>query len=79
MPVYVDSPLTVKVTDIFKLHPECYDAETRARMQQGDSPFDFEGLGYVEDTEESKGLDASPRPSVIISASGMCVASRSRR
>jgi len=76
MKVYVDSPLTVKITDIFKLHPECYDAETRALIRQGDSPFDFESLEYVTDKEESKAIDASPEPCVIISASGMCEAGR---
>ena len=76
MPVYVDSPLTVKITDIFKLHPECYDAETRALIQSKDSPFEFEDLVYVGDKEESKALDASNEPSVIISASGMCEAGR---
>ena len=43
MPVYVDSPLTVKITDVFKLHPECYDDETRALIAGNDSPFDFDG------------------------------------
>lgn len=76
MPVYVDSPLTVKITDIFRLHPECYDAETRALMRENRSPFDFEEVRYVEDKEESKGIDASPDPCVIISASGMCEAGR---
>jgi metallo-beta-lactamase family protein len=76
MPVYVDSPLTVKITDIFKLHPECYDAETRALIRSGDSPFDFEALRYVADKEESQALDASDEPAVIISASGMCEAGR---
>jgi metallo-beta-lactamase family protein len=76
MPVYVDSPLTVKITDIFRLHPECYDSETRALIQSKDSPFEFDDLHYVGDKEESKALDASDEPAVIISASGMCEAGR---
>ena len=76
MPVYVDSPLTVKITDIFKLHPECYDTETRELIKSKDSPFEFENLVYVGDKEESKALDASNEPAVIISASGMCEAGR---
>ncbi len=76
IPVFVDSPLTVKITDIFKLHPECYDAETRALMRSDDSPFDFPLLSYVEDVEASKALDARSDPCVIISASGMCEAGR---
>jgi metallo-beta-lactamase family protein len=74
--VYVDSPLTVKITDIFKLHPECYDAETRALMRSHDSPFDFPEVKYVDDKEESKAIDAEEGPAIIISASGMCEAGR---
>jgi metallo-beta-lactamase family protein len=76
MPVYVDSPMTVKITDVFRLHPECFDAETRELIQSNRSPFDFENLRYVEDKEESKAIDASPDPCVVISASGMCEAGR---
>jgi metallo-beta-lactamase family protein len=76
IPVFVDSPLTVKITDIFKLHPECYDAETRALMRSDDSPFDFPLLQYVDEVEASKALDARTDPCVIISASGMCEAGR---
>jgi metallo-beta-lactamase family protein len=76
MRVYVDSPLTVKITDIFRLHPECYDAETRALIKENRSPFDFEEVVYVSDKEDSKAIDASSDPSVIISASGMCEAGR---
>ncbi len=76
VPVYVDSPLTVKITDIFRLHPECFDTETRALLRGTSSPFDFEDVRYVEDKEESKAIDASPDPCVIISASGMCEAGR---
>jgi metallo-beta-lactamase family protein len=76
MKVYVDSPLTVKITDIFKLHPECYDKETRDMMRAHDSPFDFPDLRYVESVEDSKAIDADPEPSIVISASGMCEAGR---
>jgi metallo-beta-lactamase family protein len=76
MPVYVDSPLTVKITDIFKLHPECYDAETRGLMRGDDSPFEFEDLVYVEDREASKAISSSSDPAIVISASGMCEAGR---
>ena len=75
MPVYVDSPLTVKITDVFKLHPECYDDETRALLRT-DSPFDFPLLEYVADKEDSKAIDSSPEPCVVISASGMCESGR---
>jgi metallo-beta-lactamase family protein len=76
MPVYVDSPLTVRLTDVFRLHPECFDDEARELLARHESPFDFEGLRYVEDVEESKALDASREPAVIIAASGMCEGGR---
>jgi metallo-beta-lactamase family protein len=76
MPVYVDSPLTVKITDVFKLHPECYDEETRALVASNESPFDFDRLRYVSSVEDSKALDADGHPAIIISASGMCEAGR---
>jgi metallo-beta-lactamase family protein len=76
LPVYVDSPLTVKLTDVFKLHPDCYDRATFELLNSGQSPFDFDGLEYVSDVEQSKAIDASDRPCVVISASGMCEAGR---
>lgn len=76
LPVFVDSPLTVKITDIFKLHPECYDDETRALLRGHESPFDFTDLQYVESVEESKEVSASAAPCVVIAASGMCEAGR---
>jgi metallo-beta-lactamase family protein len=76
IPVYVDSPLTVKITDVFKLHPECFDAETRALLSAHSSPFDFDNLKYVDDVEGSKAIDAERGPSIIIAASGMCEGGR---
>jgi metallo-beta-lactamase family protein len=76
LPVYVDSPLTVQITDIFKLHPECYDAETRALMRAHDSPFSFPDLRYIDEKEDSKAIDGEKGPAIIISASGMCEAGR---
>lgn len=72
VPIYVDSPLTVKLTDVFRIHPECYDEETRDILISGDSPFDFDQLRYVSSVEDSKAIDRSEEPAVIISASGMC-------
>ncbi len=76
VPVYVDSPLTVKITDIFRMHPECLDAEARASIRGRASPFDFDDLHYVSEPEDSKAIDASPDPCVILSASGMCEGGR---
>lgn len=76
LPVYVDSPLTVKITDVFKLHPECYDDETRSLLRGRESPFDFSHLRYVESVDDSKEISSSGSPAVIIAASGMCEAGR---
>jgi len=76
VPVYVDSPLAVKLTDVFRLHPECYDEEARRQLMGHDSPFDFPGLRYVSDPEESKAIDSDPQPAIVISANGMCEGGR---
>jgi metallo-beta-lactamase family protein len=76
LPVYVDSPLTVKLTDVFRMHPECYDRAARELLLHGDSPFQFDGLHYVSSVEESMAIDHEERSSIIISASGMCEAGR---
>ena len=78
MPIFVDSPLAVNVTEIFRLHPECYDEELRdfiSRDRHPD-PFGFNRLHYVRNVRDSKALNAREDPAVIISASGMCEAGR---
>ncbi|MEM9188361.1 MAG: MBL fold metallo-hydrolase [Myxococcota bacterium] len=72
MPVYVDSPLAVAVTDVFRLHPDCYDKATRTLLRDEKSPFDFPGLTYTQSVEDSKAITGSSEPAIVISASGMC-------
>ncbi|MHC4479635.1 MAG: MBL fold metallo-hydrolase RNA specificity domain-containing protein [Planctomycetota bacterium] len=76
LPVYVDSPLSTRATDVHRRHPECYDAETEELLRRGDHPFSFPHLRYTEDVEESKKLNGMRGPVVIISASGMCEGGR---
>ena len=76
LPVYVDSPLAVKITDVFKLHPECLDEDALELLQGRNSPFEFEDLHYVSDKEDSKAVSALDKPAIVISASGMCEAGR---
>lgn len=76
LPVFVDSPLAVKLTDVFRLHPECYDKEAAALLRRSDSPFDFDGLRYVSDVEDSKAIDQVAGPCVVIASSGMCEGGR---
>ena len=73
IPVYVDSPLSGNVTEVFRSHPECFDKETyKDFLSQGENPFGFGDLKYTRDVNESKALNTKPGPMVIISASGMC-------
>ena len=74
--IFVDSPLAVNVTEIFRLHPECYDQETLEFMTKARDPFGFERLRYIRYVEDSKALNNMHEPMVIISASGMCEAGR---
>jgi len=78
LPIYVDSPLSVNVTEIFRLHPECYDEEVNQFLAKAGKrdPFGFHRLRYVRSTERSKELNFLRKPAVIISASGMCEAGR---
>jgi metallo-beta-lactamase family protein len=77
VPVFVDSPLAVNASDIFRRHPECFDAETRQFVEEARHPaLDFKMLTYVRSVEESKALNARKEPMVIISASGMAETGR---
>jgi metallo-beta-lactamase family protein len=77
IPIYVDSPLAVEATNVFRSHPECMDRETyRIFLQDGNDPFGFGRLKYVKKTEESKELNEKPGPMIIISASGMAEGGR---
>lgn len=76
VPVFVDSPLTANITEVFRRHPDCYDTETRALFDEGHSPFEFDGLELVTSVEGSRAIDNGDAPSIIISASGMCEGGR---
>jgi len=73
---YVDSPMSIKVTEIVKKHPECFNRSVQKLLRKGDDPFWFNGLHYITDKRDSQALNADFRPSVIISASGMAEAGR---
>lgn len=76
IPVYVDSPLAIDATDIFLLHPECYDADLVEYMSTDPNPFGFRKLKYVRKAEHSKLINKQKGPAIIISASGMMSAGR---
>jgi metallo-beta-lactamase family protein len=74
--MYVDSPLAVNATDIFRLHPECFNAQILEIMEHDPDPFGFSNLYYIKSKDDSKRLNAIKKPCVIISASGMMEAGR---
>jgi len=75
-PIFVDSPLAVNVTEVFRKHPELYDEEARAFLANHGDPFGFHLLTYVRDVDQSKALNDLPGPFMVISASGMCEGGR---
>lgn len=73
MPIFVDSPLSANITEVFMNHPECFDAETFTEfVKNRKNPFGFGKLQYTHTVDESKALNSYNGPCVIISASGMC-------
>lgn len=76
LPVFVDSPLAVNVTEVFFRHPECYDEEMYEAFRAGRDPLGTSRFKYITDVEDSKALNLDDRSMIIISASGMCEAGR---
>lgn len=76
VPVYVDSPLAISATEVFKENADLFDDDTQAIIKSGDNPLEFPGLKFTRTADESKALNESDIPSIIISASGMCEVGR---
>ncbi len=76
VPIYVDSPMAVRATEVFRAHPECFNAEALRLLEEGTDLFGEQRVCYVEKVHESIALNAEPGPCVIVSASGMCEAGR---
>ncbi len=76
IPIFVDSPLAVNVTEVFRKHTDLFDAETAEFLENGQDPFGFRLLHYVREVSESKALNDLRGPAFILSASGMCEAGR---
>jgi len=74
--MFVDSPMAVAASGVFALHPEAYSEEARRLLRAGDEPLEFDGLKLTRSVEESKAINESRYPAVIVSASGMCTAGR---
>jgi metallo-beta-lactamase family protein len=75
VPMFVDSPMAVDATDIFRRHPECFGDETRSMFAHED-PFGFKGLTYVREVADSKHLNDRADPFIVIATSGMCESGR---
>jgi metallo-beta-lactamase family protein len=78
IPIYVDSPLAVNATEVFLLHPECFNLATYEMLRRHENPFGLQQLNYIRTADESKTLNERSEPCIIISASGMCEAGRIR-
>jgi metallo-beta-lactamase family protein len=78
LPVYLDSPMAISATEVYRRHPECVDAEAAALIAQGHDLFDFAGLRLVRAASESIALNDTSGGAVIIAGSGMCTGGRVR-
>jgi metallo-beta-lactamase family protein len=76
IPIFVDSPLAINATEVFRKHPECWNQEARQFLTEGTDPFGFGRLKYVREASESKALNSLHGPFMVIAASGMCEAGR---
>lgn len=74
--VLVDSPMAVRVTDVFRRHPELFDEETMQRLSQGSHPCDFPSLQLIRTVEQSKAINSIRGTVIIIAGSGMCTGGR---
>jgi len=76
MLVFLDSPMAVRITDVFKRHPELYDEEMAELVDRDRSPFDFPGLKMIRTVDESKAINSIKGTAIIIAGSGMCTGGR---
>ena len=76
VPVYVDSPLAISATEIFRENTYLFEPEVKTAMEKGDNPLEFPGLQFTRTAEESKALNENNQSSIVISASGMCEVGR---
>ena len=76
--VYIDSPMAISTTEIFRRNAQVFDSQTRDRILSGDNPLDFKNLYFSRTADESKILNEDKRPKILIAASGMCDAGRIR-
>lgn len=76
VPVFLDSPMAIRITEVFREHPELFDRAMARLVKHHSSPFDFPGLEMTQSTNESKAINKLTSPSIIIAGSGMCTGGR---
>ncbi|MDR0476416.1 MAG: MBL fold metallo-hydrolase [Desulfobulbaceae bacterium] len=77
VPIYIDSPLATRITQVFERHPENFDSDTRQEfLKNGVDPFAFEELHFVESVEESMAINREQKSHIVIAGSGMCEGGR---
>lgn len=76
VPVYVDSPLAISATEVFKENMNLFDQDTQELISRGDNPLEFPDLKFTPTADESKALNETQEPCIVISASGMCEVGR---
>ena len=74
--VYLDSPMAISATEIFRRHPECFDPPTAKLFQEGNDPFDLPGLHFTRETAESVAINNIQGGAIIMAGSGMCTGGR---
>lgn len=76
LPVFLDSPMAIAITQVFRRHPECYDEAAWALLDAGETVLGFPGLQLTRTVEQSKAINQLKEPAVILASSGMCTAGR---
>ncbi|HET6744261.1 MAG TPA: MBL fold metallo-hydrolase [Candidatus Limnocylindria bacterium] len=76
LPLYLDSPMAARASDVYLRHPEIYDAETAKLLQSGDSPLVYPGEQYTNEVDQSKAIRTQPRPFMVVASSGMLTGGR---
>ena len=76
LPLYLDSPMASKASDVYERHPETYDDETAALLRAGDSPLEYPGEQYTNEVDASKAIRTQPRPIMVVASSGMLTGGR---
>ena len=76
VPLYLDSPMASRASDVYLRHPEVYDEETAALLRSGDSPLVYPGEQYTNAVDESKAIRDQPRPIMVVASSGMLTGGR---